>query len=789
MEMNLTGAEVDAAKLWHSLCVQLTGLPEDSVHSLYENTLVALGSSFEQCEEDETKVVERIIQSFIRKHKEKEAVRFSDLYRRLRSPALNGVLRKRPSVLSLLLALQDASEHQGAVQLTMEPLRLSRQAQLRSGSRPDFWPVGTCRLEAPESHEPATVCAVSPQVVRGVGRVGHAVLRDVLFCLQGISSSMVQFPDGPLGHCTVDPEGGQLSGPLRRLVCRLVELGRLHAQVDGFCRPETARRGLLCEAFVAALRNEIAEYYRLLALLDAQLGSSEEGALTLHRVMVWISKPLKKLRLLGDLVQACAGLKGGNLASELHTFLANGDPEASTLVRRLLLAVLEPWYGMLCRWVQTGQLEDVHHEFFIATNAEVPVESLWHDKYYLRKNMVPSFLSEEQARKILCTGKAVNFLLHVCQDQPQQADLPPPHPVECLLDGQREDSFLEFLEQTYHTSNRRVLSVLNTQFKFKEHLQAMRQFLLLGQGDFVRQLMDILDKQLNEKVECLYQQVLDEALSEAVRTTNAQFVDPDILERLAVHLLHTSPSDTGLDVFSLYYRVDGPIGMVFTPYCMSLYLRLFNHLWRTKHMEYMAAAAWKQQTVNLKVTMRNSKRAPEIVPVLHQCHIVLSEMMHFMQQVQYYLVFEVIECAWAELESRVEQAQDLDQVIHAHDDFLAALMTRALLDDESREIQSQLRAIFDRVLDFTKLQGVLLSELSSGTSSPGSQTSLRMISDTYQHLVQQFLLSLSKHEDAVLQALGFRLDFSEFYKQQNHLLRTSMTLQSRRQILRSTVQV
>ncbi|KAH9369705.1 hypothetical protein HPB48_007672 [Haemaphysalis longicornis] len=519
--------------------------------------------------------------------------------------------------------------------------------------------------------------------------------------------------------------------------------------------------------------------------------------------MVWITKPLNKLRLLGDLVQACAGLKGGQLASQLHSFLANGDPEASALVRRLLLAVLEPWYGMLCRWVQTGQLEDIHHEasggrqppmkaeltcprtgraypaqcdirckpqlgvrhsafafpphpkFFIATNNEVPVESLWHDKYYLRKNMLPSFLSEEQARKILCTGKAVNFLLHVCQDQPQQADLPPPHPVECVLDGLREDSFLEFLEQAYHTNNRRVLSVLNTQFKFKEHLQAMRQFLLLGQGDFVRQLMDILDdmalsfpflnghsEQLNEKVESLYQQVLDEALSEAVRTTNAQFVDPDILERLAVHLLH-----------------------VFTPYCMSLYLRLFNHLWRTKHMEYMAAAAWKQQTVNLKVTMRNSKRAPEIVPVLHQCHIVLSEMMHFMQQVQYYLVFEVIECAWAELETRVEQAQDLDQVIHAHDDFLAALMTRALLDDESREIQSQLRAIFDRVLDFTKLQGVLLAELANGPTSPGSLTSLRMISDTYQ-------------------ALGFRLDFSEFYKQQNHLLRTSMTLQSRRQILR-----
>lgn len=45
---------------------------------------------------------------------------------------------------------------------------------------------------------------------------------------------------------------------------------------------------------------------------------------------------------------------------------------------------------------------------------------------------------------------------------------------------------------------------------------------------------------------------------------------------------------------------------------------------------------------------------------------------------------QVIECAWAELETRVDQAQDLDEVVKAHDDFLSALMTRALLDPESR---------------------------------------------------------------------------------------------------------
>lgn len=778
--MNLLGEELDVAKLWHSLCLQLTGLPADSVHAIYENTLAALGFALEGPQDhDETRVAEQVIQSFIGKHKEKEAVRFSDLYRRLRSPALDGALPRRLSLLKLLLCLQDSGQHRGTTRPSLESYRLS---QNRAPSKPtaciQFWPSHGSHAATDRTQEHSTSAGVT-QVVGATCHVGQKVLRDVLFCLQGVSSSLVQFHDLPLGSFTVDAEC-QLSSPQRQIVRSLAVLGRLRILVDSFCRPETLRRGLLCEAFVGALQNEMAEYYRLLALLDTELNcpDASTGALTLPRVVAWTNKCMVRYRFLGDLVHTCSVLRGGELASQLHSCLADGDSEVSVLARRLLLAVLQPWYNMLCRWIQTGQLEDVHNEFFIAANADVPVESLWQDKYHLRKSMMPSFLSEEQARKILCTGKAVNFLHHVCQDTPQQADLPPPNSVECLLNDQPEGSFMEFLEQAYHARNCHVLSVLNTQFKFKEHLQALRQFLLLGQGDFVRHLMDVVDKQLNQPAQLLREHVLKAALDEAVRTTNAQFVDPDMLKRLEVKLLDINPGDNGWDVFSLFYRVDGPIGMVFTPYCMSLYLRLFNHMWRTKHMEYVATAAWMQQTVNLKV--KKCRRTTESQCTLHQCHILLSEMIHFMQQVQYYMVFEVIECAWAELESRVEQAQDLDQVIHAHEDFLAALMARTLLEPESRDILSQLRSIFDQVLRFKEVQGELLFQLTSGSNSLRAQASLRMISESYQHLVQDFLLSLSRHDDTNLQGLGLRLDFSEFYNKQNALLRTSMTFHSRR---------
>lgn len=97
--------------------------------------------------------------------------------------------------------------------------------------------------------------------------------------------------------------------------------------------------------------------------------------------------------------------------------------------------------------------------------------------------------------------------------------------------------------------------------------------------------------------------------------------------------LQVSPGDTGWDVFSLDYHVDGPIAtvtpphtytismfqrlclhfpvlaltqatrvfQVFTRECMSHYLRVFNFLWRAKRMEYTLTDIWKGHMCNAKL--------------------------------------------------------------------------------------------------------------------------------------------------------------------------------------------
>ena len=196
-----------------------------------------------------------------------------------------------------------------------------------------------------------------------------------------------------------------------------------------------------------------------------------------------------------------------------------------------------------------------------------------------------------------------------------------------------------------------------------------------GAGRHHGYLLDLLDTELCQPAQQLYPHNLAGILETAIRGTNTQFED---------------------HVFSLDYKVSGPIGVVFTPDVMTQYLMLFNTLWRAKRMEWVLSCTWKK----LASLHKMARQLPELSPVLHLANLVASEMIHFIHQMAYYTTFEVMECGWDSLNKMINTAESLDEIISAHEEFLGTLVARALLDDRSRDILTQLRAIYDRILEF-----------------------------------------------------------------------------------------
>lgn len=684
-------------------------------------------------------------------------------------------------------------------------------------------------LAPPPARQPQGPLVPSARVVRprregdAPGEVSEAALvRDILYVFQGIDGKFIKM--NAQENCYKIDSKVVLCKSFRDTSIRLAELGWLHNKVRKYTDARSLDRafGLVGQSFCASLHQELKEYYRLLSVLHSQLQVEEEqgvtscteNSLTLKRLLVWMYDPKVRLKTLAALVDFCQGRKGGELASAVHAYGKTGDPQMRALVQHILSLVSHPILNFLYRWIYDGELEDTYHEFFVASDPNVKTDRLWHDKYSLRKSMIPTFITMDQARKVLLIGKSINFLHQVCHDRTPPNKITaaskstdtPKDAAELLSD--LEGAFQEKIDSAYFDTSKYLLDVLNHNYLLLEHLQAMRRYLLLGQGDFIRHLMDLLKPELLRPATTLYQHNLTGILETAVRATNAQYDKAEILKRLDVRLLEVSPGDTGWDVFSLDYHVDGPIATVFTRDCMGHYLRVFNFLWRAKRMEYTLTDIWKGQMCSAKLL----KTIPELSSVLHQCHILASEMVHFIHQMQYYITFEVLECSWDELWKQVHQAKDLDDIIAAHEVFLDTIISRCLLDNNSRSLLNQLRAIFDQIIEFQNAQDSLyrsaLEELSLrvqfeekkqkredegewGVTAeqeaeekkriqefketiPKMHSQLRILTHFYQSIVQQFLLLLTTSTDESLRFLSFRLDFNEHYRAREPRLRASL---------------
>eukprot|EP01041_Mallomonas_annulata_P014897 gene14897-31632_t len=110
------------------------------------------------------------------------------------------------------------------------------------------------------------------------------------------------------------------------------------------------------------------------------------------------------MMLLARLCDSSIPLSGGALASRLHGHASHGDQALRSLVQGMMGAVCIPL------WMLHGEIIDPYQEFFIAYNPNCSESVLWQEAYCLRLPMLPVFISQSVADKILVIGKSINFM-------------------------------------------------------------------------------------------------------------------------------------------------------------------------------------------------------------------------------------------------------------------------------------------------------------------------------------------------------------------------------------------
>ncbi|KND88868.1 Spindle pole body component alp6 [Tolypocladium ophioglossoides CBS 100239] len=518
------------------------------------------------------------------------------------------------------------------------------------------------------------------------------ILRDLPFTLQGLSSTTLPF--SKQDTLKLPPT---LPLPLISILHTLAEPSLLYRELDAFGK--TPAQGLLGQSLRSAISSELRSYLSLIATLEAQirraLSSLDESAprggignagVTLKRCVVWTREATMGLRLMSLIAEESKSKKGGKLISLIHSFSSShGDPVVAAFAERLLGSFTRPFYDILRHWIYDGELLDPYLEFFVREQAPsddaAKKNNVWEDKYELDRDMIPSIMTQDFARKVFLIGKSLNFIRHSCGDSLWVEDYSKAASKE-LRYG--DTATLEaWIDEAYKTTMKRLMDLMANKFHLFDHLQALKNYILLGQGDFIALLMESLAANLDRPAGAQYRHTLTAQLEHAIRGSNAQYDSPEVLRRLDARMLQLSHGDIGWDCFTLEYKIDAPVDVVVTEWGNRQYLKVFNFLWRIKRVEFALLSTWRKCMTGSRGVLQNSD--PTVAQTWKSTRGVLAEMIHFVGQLQYYILFEVIESSWGELQKRIQKEDcTLDDLIGAHERYLDDITHKGLLGAKRR---------------------------------------------------------------------------------------------------------
>ena len=575
---------------------------------------------------------------------------------------------------------RDGEEERPAPQAgDISPKKATRDVSIKSTLLAD----NSCELDPPET----------------------ALLRDLPFTLQGLSSTTL-----PFSRETSLKLPPTLPPPIISLLHTLAEPSLLYRGLSSFVK--SSAKGLLGQSLRAAISKELRAYLTLVATLEGQIrralseldenaprGGIGKAGVTLKRCVVWTREATMGLRLMSLIAEESHSKQGGQLITLIHGFsTSHGDPVVGAFAERLLADVTRPFYDILRRWIYDGELSDPHLEFFVREqdpNTEDQkmikakgLASVWNSKYEVADDMVPSIITADFAQKVFLIGKSLNFIRHSCGDS-QWVEAYSRTSSKELRYG--DTATLEsWIDEAYKTTMQRLMGLMNTRFLLFDHLQALKNYILLGQGDFIALLMESLAANLDRPSNAQYRHTLTAQLEHAIRGSNAQYDSDEVLRRLDARMLQASHGDIGWECFTLEYKIDAPVNVVVTEWANRQYLKTFNFLWSIKRVEFALASTWRKCMTGSRGVLQTGEH--KVVQTWKSTRGVLAEMVHFVGQLQYYILFEVIESSWTELQSNIRKEDcTLDDLITAHTKYLTSITHKGLLGVRRRQYHDPLK--------------------------------------------------------------------------------------------------
>ncbi|KAM9197387.1 gamma-tubulin complex component 2 isoform 3-T5 [Dugong dugon] len=472
-----------------------------------------------------------------------------------------------------------------------------------------------------------------------------AIVEDLLYVLAGVDGRYItaQPLTGRQSRTfLVDPN---LDLSVRELVNRILPVAASYSTVTRFIEEKSSfEYGQVNHALAAAMRTLVKEYLILITQLE-QL--QRQGSLSLQKLWFYIQPTMRTMDILASLATSVdkGECLGGSTLSLLHdrSFNYTGDSQAQELCLYLTKAASGPYFEILEKWIYRGIIDDPYSEFMVEEH-ELRKEKIqedyndkyWDQRYTVVQPHIPSFL-QKMADKILSTGKYLNVVRECGHD----VTCPVAKEITYTL---KERAYVEQIEKAFNYASKVLLDFLMQEKELVAHLRSIKRYFLMDQGDFFVHFMDLTEEELKKPVDDITPPRLEALLELALRMSTAN-TDPfkddlkidlmphdlitQLLRVLAIEtkqekaLVSAEPTEltlSGLEAFSFDYVVKWPLSLIINRFAGAFTLR--------------------------------------------------QRMLNFVQNIQYYMMFEVMEPTWHILEKNLKSASNIDDVLGHHTSFL-----------------------------------------------------------------------------------------------------------------------
>ena len=339
------------------------------------------------------------------------------------------------------------------------------------------------------------------------------------------------------------------------------------------------------------------------------------------------------------------------------------------------------------------------------------------------------------------------------------------------------NSILVPLRSQARLVNSALVNHLLVERQLAEHFSALRNYLLLADGEFGRQLVVSLCQLGQNMAEpgrlagqlhlhlvtggppphLLSPATLNRVLDTAINGSVSAGADP--LSRHLTFLLDQADTGRNLGIpgLSLTYQAAWPHNIVLSLESLAKYSNILDFQLELRLALLSLELDWASENLGQRKDRQSHRR------LLHKVSLMRHEMLNFLRNLRDYVASQILEISWLEFQDNLlHRVTCLDDLITVHEKYLNRALFRCLLNSKAAPVMKIVRDIFSSI---TRFSGIISSRLSGDLADSWKPIEKQYyVFKEYSRYFFKLVTKLNaRGYQPHLQDLILRLNFNEYY--------------------------